>query len=187
MAKFPISNKIFTKKTNDFTFAIMFFLIFSIFIFFAIRPSLSIAFSLQREEVDLRRVDSIYEKKIAEVITIQSQIEKGRDRVYLLNQAIPNYPELNKILKDLSNLNYFSMAKTNIGEVSLATTDNPSLMKLKISMEGVSDFETALKLIKDLMDQRRLKTIQRLVFSRDAVGTQSGQLRVVMDIEAYYL
>ncbi len=148
---------------------------------------MSIAFSLQREEEDLRKVDSIYEEKIAEVITIQSQIEKGRDKVYLLNQAIPQYPELNKILQDLDNLSYFTLARTNIGEVSLAKTDNPSLMKLKVSLEGANDFETALKLIKDLMDQRRLKTVQRLTFTRDAVATQSGQLRLVMDIEAYYL
>ena len=59
-----INKTIFSKKTKDYTFIILFLLIFSIFIFFAVKPSLTTAVSLKKEEFDLQRVDLLYEKKI---------------------------------------------------------------------------------------------------------------------------
>jgi len=54
-----ISKSIFVKKTGNYISIIFFLLIFSIFIIFAIKPSLTTAFSLKKEEVDLKKVDRV--------------------------------------------------------------------------------------------------------------------------------
>lgn len=179
--------KIFLKKTSNYTFAIMFFLIFSIFIIFAIRPSLAAVFSLQKEENDLKYLNTQYEKQITAVIAIQSQIEKARDQLPLLNQAVSDSPEMNKILQDLGELNYLNIQKINIGEISLIKTDNTALLKLKISVESNGSFEDALLLVNGLFNQRRLKTVQKINITKNSESSDSGHLKTNMEVEVYYL
>src|SRR3990167_863968 len=49
----------------DYFFVIFFLLIFSVFIIFAIKPSLITAYSLKKEEIDLTKIDKVYEEKIS--------------------------------------------------------------------------------------------------------------------------
>ena len=51
---------IFEKKSGDNIYVIFFLLIFSIFIVFAIKPSLMTAYSLKKEEIDLTKIDQVY-------------------------------------------------------------------------------------------------------------------------------
>src|SRR3989344_8082206 len=95
-----ITKSIFQKKRGNYIFIIFFLLIFSIFIIFAIKPSLTTAFSLKKEELDLKRVDRIYEEKINSITSIQTQIEENRDNLPLLSHSISEHPEVNKIIED---------------------------------------------------------------------------------------
>ena len=61
-----------TKKAKDYTFASLFFIVLSIFVFFAIRPSLVTAFSLKKEEEELTKINTSYEAVISRIVTIQS-------------------------------------------------------------------------------------------------------------------
>lgn len=195
MANFNISKKIFTKKRTDYTFTILFFLIFSLFILFAIKPSLSTAAELKREESDLRRIDSIYEGNIVNMLSIQSLIESHRDEIPLLTDAISDHPQVNKMIDDIkkvSDQTSFVINKASIGEVNLLDTKNKKLQSLHLTIEGSSDFDNLMKFIQALSNQRRLKTIQKMVITKgfdnpDNPASKSGQLKVVMDLEAYYL
>jgi len=81
MEKNKITNAIFSKKTRDYTFVALFLIVFSVFIMAAIRPSLSTATSLKKEEADLKKVDSMYESKISNINLVQSQVEANRDNL----------------------------------------------------------------------------------------------------------
>src|SRR5574340_819007 len=114
MAKSTIAKSIFTKKTGDYTFTIMFFLIFSMFIIFAIKPSLTTAASLKKEEEDLEKIDAVYEKKIIAIATIQQAMEANRNDFFLLGQAISSYPKVNKMIEDIKSVadqNSFTVQK----------------------------------------------------------------------------
>lgn len=193
MASLHINKKIFTKKTTDYTFTILFFLIFSIFIFFAIKPSLTTATSLKKEEIDLKAIDSRYENNIINIASVQSLMEEYRDQLPLLTDAISNHPQVNKMIDDITKageLTSFAIKKASIGEVNLLDTKNKQLLTLHLTIEGASDFDTLMKFIQSLLNQRRLKTIEKMVITENQDNQQaspSGQLRVVMDIEAYYL
>ena len=122
MKKIKISKSIFTKKTIDYTFVILFLVIFSIFILAAIKPSLTTATSLKKEEIDLKKIDSLYESKISNITLIQSQVEEYRDDIFLLNEAVSQFPEVNKMVEDVKKVadkNNFNIKKAGISDVNL--------------------------------------------------------------------
>ncbi|MFH0979595.1 MAG: type 4a pilus biogenesis protein PilO [Candidatus Roizmanbacteria bacterium] len=184
-----IPKSIFSKKTKDYTFVVLFFLIFSVFIFFAINPSLKTAFSLKKEEKDLVKIDSIYEQKIMDISSIQSQIEDNRDNLFLFKEAISEYPEVNKMINDVKTIadkNSLVIKKANIADVNLSQSKK-SLDRVKLIIEGKTDFNNLLAFIKDLFEQRRLKNVYNLIVNRDSESTASGELQVILTIEGFYL
>lgn len=183
--------EIFTKKVRDYTFAVLFLLIFSGFIAFAIRPSITTAFSLKKEETDLDKIDKMYEEKIMDIASIQSQIEANREDLVLIDEAVSQFPEVNKMVEDVKTLadkNNFSIKKANIAEVDLSVTKK-SLAKISLIIEGKTDFDSFMVFMDDLHSQRRLKNVSKMTINRDLENTStgSGTLRVVMTIDGYYL
>ncbi len=181
--------KIFTKKTQDYSFSILFFLILSIFVVFAIRPSLTTAFSLTKEENDLKILDDQYETQIGNIINLQSTIEENRDKLYLVEESISNSPQVNKIIMDIKKVgdsNSIIITSLSIGEVNLTELDNKSLQTLKISLEGSGNYENIMAFIKTLFNKRRLETIEKMKIIKDEKNTSNSTLTIKMDIQGYY-
>jgi len=192
MANIRITKKIFTQKARDYTFTIVFFLTFSLFILFAIKPSLTTATSLKREEFDLKKIDEQYENNIVNIASVQSLMEEHREELPLLTDAVSDHPQVNKMIDDIkkaSDQTSFFLKKASIGEVNLLDTKDQKLQTLHLTIEGSSSFETLMKFIQTLSNQRRLKTVQKMVISKDQQeeASASGQLKIIMDVEAYYL
>ena len=184
-----ISKSIFVKKTGNYISIIFFLLIFSIFIIFAIKPSLTTAFSLKKEEVDLKKVDRVYEDKINNIISIQTQIEENRNDLPLLSQSISEHPEVNKIIEDIKKIadkNSLTIIKASIVDINLSKT-NQELQDVKLVMEVGVSFENLTKFMNDLFAQRRLKLIDDVVINRDKESSGSGELKVVLKIDGFYL
>ncbi len=184
-----ITSEIFYKKVTDYTFIVLFLLIFSIFIFFAIRPSLKTAFSLRKEEKDLVEIDSLYEKKIVSVSLIQSELEKNRNDLYLIDNALSKNPNVNKIIDDIkiaADKTNFFINKANVSDINLLQVKE-KLGKVEVILEGYSSFPDLLSLIKEIHNQRRLKTIDNLQISKSKSGTDSSNLSIKINIVGYYL
>ncbi len=190
MAKTTIAKSIFTKKTGDYTFTIMFFLIFSMFIVFAIKPSLTTAASLKKEEADLEKIDAVYEKKIIAIATIQQTMEANRNDFFLLGQAISSYPKVNKMIEDIKSVadqNSFTIQKAGVDDVNLFDTKNKDIQKILVTVEGTSSFDNTMKFTQALFSQRRLKTIPKMTINHSAESSDSAKLKVTLIIEGYYL
>lgn len=190
MNKLSFIHKIFTKKTQDYSFSIAFFVIFSIFIFFAIRPSLTTAFSLKKEEEELKIINVQYDKQVENILATQSFLEKNRDSLYLLEEGIPSTPQINKVIDDIKKIcdTYsLSLKKAGMGEVNLFHSPGErKLQTLKLTMEGSSNFENVMKFVEALFQQRRLKSIQKMVISKEAIGTGSAQLKIGLELQGYF-
>ncbi len=189
MDKQAVTKSIFTKKSQDYTFVVLFLLVFSVFIFFAIGPSLRTAFSLKKEEADLKVVDTVYEQKIMNISSIQDQIEQSREKLPLFNQAISQYPEVNKMVDDVKTIadkNQFTIKKANIADVNLIQSKK-QIDRVRLIIEGKTGFDNLIGFINDLFQQRRLKAITNLSISPDREATTSGQLEVILTIDGYYL
>ncbi len=184
-----ISKSIFVKETANYIYIIFFLLIFSIFIIFAIKPSLTTAFSLKKEELDLKKVDRIYEKQINNIVSIQTQIEENRNNLPLLSQSISEHPEVNKIIEDIKKIadkNSLTINKASIVDINLSST-NQELQDVKLIMEVGVSFDNLKQFITDLFSQRRLKIVDNVIINRDKESSGSGDLKVILTIDGFYL
>ncbi|MEK7109897.1 MAG: type 4a pilus biogenesis protein PilO [Patescibacteria group bacterium] len=184
-----ILKSIFEKKSGDYIFIIFFLLIFSVFIIFAIKPSLTTAYSLKKEVTDLAKIDQVYEEKINNIALVQTQIEENRDYLPLFNQSISEHPEVNKIIEDIkktADKNSLTLNKASIVDINFSKT-NKEKQNVKLKMEVTTSFENLKKFMADILSQRRLKLIDELIISRDKDSSDSGGLKVNLTIDGYYL
>jgi len=120
--KSELAQKVLTRRIKDYSYAVVFFLIFSFFIFFAIRPNIATALTLKKELAELKTVNENYEQAIRHIITVQTVLEKHRSEYHLLSDALPATPQVNKIVEDLYTVSSSSgllFQDLNIGEVNL--------------------------------------------------------------------
>lgn len=179
------------KEIVDYTYATLFFLISSIFAFFAIKPSLSIALSLKREAEALTRVNTRYEQNIAQIIKIQSQLEKVRSQTYLLHQATPDKPEIKTVIDTIRktaantnvDLNTFGLPSLELKQEKPTNELKPISMSLNFS----GDYPVLRNFIDELWAKRRLTVIKELKISKETETSGSAQLESNLVIENYYL
>ena len=184
-----ITKSIFVKKNSDSIFIIFFLIVFSIFIFFAIRPSLATAFSLNKEEADLKEINKVYEEKVNSITLIQTQIEENRNDLPLISQSISDHPEVNKVIEDIKKIadkNSLTISKATITDINLSST-NQELQNIKLKMEVGVSFDNLKLFLTDLFTQRRLKIVDDVVINRDTESSGSGDLKVVLTIDGFYL
>ncbi len=184
--------KILRKKFADYSFIIFFFLIFSFFVIFAIKPNLETAFKLRQELTQLRQLDTDYDAAIAEIISLQSDIEQHRDDLPLLAQAVPSTPQVNQIFENVQHSASESgipISQLTVSQINLTqATSSSNLKNYKISFQSSSSFESLQKFLASFLTQRRLKLINKLsIDSGQKEGSHSATLSVTMDIVGYYL
>ncbi len=184
--------KIFTKKTIDYTYTILFLIIFSFFIFFVIRPNLLSIFQANKKIDNLMRDDTFLEKQIQNLVSIQSSLEVNRDNLSVLGEAISKMPQVNKLLEDLNSSikdNNLVIDKLTIVDINLKKSQKEDTLKsvvFNVILKG--SFDDFVKLTKDLYSQRRIKMVQSAVIGRDTKeSSTSGLLNIEMNIEGYYL
>lgn len=190
--KDSIKKSITLSKVKDYTYTIFFFLTFSFFIVFVIRPNLVNVFSLQEELGRLKILDKDYENVIRKIIDIQSFLELNRDDLYVLDQALPEGPHITMLLDDLQKVASESGLDVNQIELGRVDLKHDSVIQkrntVKISITTNSNFNSALSYIKLITQQRRLKNIEKINLMKDEKeGSDSGSLQIQFEISGYYL
>ncbi len=191
-----IFKKLFTEKTKDYSYTIIFFLAFSFFIFFVIRPNLVSVFDAYSQVSDLSQEDKTYGSQIEKIIDIQSTMEQSRSDLGLLDQAVTNTPQVNQLLRDVQNsttksgllVNRVSVSDINLKDVG--NGDKVSSVDLEIDVSGT--YNELVSFLKDTQNQRRLKFIKKMNLSKtDTTSTPqasaSSALELQLVIEGYYL
>lgn len=184
--------KLFSKKTQDYTYAIGFFFIFSFFIFYVIKPNLITVFEINAKIEQFKRINIVYGEQIDKVIEIQSALEENRDDFTLINKAIATKPEVNKVLSDLDISTEGSrLTSERINTFDIDLKDKESALKLKsfiINMELKGTFDDTMAFIKKIYEQRRLKLIEELELARDEKeSSPSSILKIKLEVGGYYL
>lgn len=180
------------KNVRDYAYLTFFFIIFSIFIFFAIRPVLVTAFELRQEEILLQEKNLIYQKAIGNADSNLKVLEAVRDRLSLIDEAIPDSPQINKIINDIQTVtknNQLNLNNIFVSEqVDYKNPKNKDFKQAKISIEESGTFEQIMALIEGINAQRRLKIIDKMdIFSQKEISTSSGSLDVQSEITGFYL
>lgn len=186
-----LKKQLLNKKTQDYTYAIAFFLIFSFFIFYIIRPNLITVFEINTKIEKLKEINNLYNKQIDKIIEIQSKIEANREDFVVLKEAIAIKPEVNKMLSDVD----FSLEENELKSDSITVSDinlkdTGSLNKLKsllINIDLLGTFTDTTEFIKKIYSQRRLKYIPEIDFSQAEESSESANLKIKLEIEGFYL
>lgn len=185
-----LTKKLSSKKTQNYTYLVVFFLIFSFFIFFAIRPSLITAVSLSKEEGDLKKINTSYESTITKIVQVQSDLQENQDKLHLITEALPEKPGLNKILQDIQETakkNSVQVKKLNIESITLSKSNSSGVRRAEINLEISSNFDDLSSFLKNLNNQRRIKTIKRIDIGKAAAASSSASLNTIIKITSYYL
>jgi len=178
------------KKMKDFTYATLFFIIFSIFIFFAIKPALSTALGLSAQEKSLVAVDKKYELLIDQIVQIQSALEEVRDRLYIIDEALPAQPYLNVIMSDIqksATKNNVEIKNISVQRINLVDSKKDVFRSMVVNVDLGASFDNYVRFERDLTQQRRLKNIKSVVIGRETEGSGSATLQIKAEIEGYYL
>lgn len=180
------------KKATDYSYTILFFLSFSFFTFFVIRPNIVTILSLQEEAGKLKILDQGYENVIRKIVDIQTFLESNRENLYLLDDALPSSPNLNKIVDDTqfaasdSALNLTAMT---INKVDLKDVSHKNEKKsIVINLEAGGSFLQTKEFISQILEDRRLKNVRRIVLDQDTIaGSGSGSLKLLIDVEGFHI
>lgn len=194
--------KIQDKKVQNYSFLIIFFLIFAVFVYFGIRPNLVTAFSLNKELDNLRQMDEEYELVIISIVNYQSILEDVRDEFYLLEEAAPSRPDVYGMIDDIreaasnsgTTVSSIKVSEIDLVEEEVETKrsrrnkkdDDRKTYSVDFSMFG--SYDGIRQFVSEITNQRRIKIIQSMSISGgDQQSTESAQFSVNMKIETYYL
>jgi hypothetical protein len=190
-----------------------FFLIFSIFLFFAIRPNILMAINLQNELRELQFKDEQYERTILNIVNYQTILEETRNDFYLLDEAVPKNPQLYAMIEQVqkaasdSGVTIQSLA---VSEVQFKVGDDASTVDdtansrgsknavQELSIEDVNGFKVKCSIegtliqsrnfLATLYNQRRLKVVGIMNLSAPLTATgASGRYSIAVDMQGFYL
>ncbi len=182
------------EKVQKPTFAIIFFLLFSFFVYFAIRPNLVTAFSLQKELQEVRLKNREYEEQILQIVNYQTAVEQYRDDFPLLDEAIPLSPGVVKVVDDIRK----SASEAGILLTTLSVDDSfeykneetpktEELVSFSLSTTSEVQIDQLQQFINNLLDQRRIKTIESVDISSKELDEQGTVFSITINIMVYYL
>lgn len=175
------------KKVQDYSYQIFFFLAFAFFAFFAIRPNIITAFNLDKELQELKLKNKEAENIILQIVNYQSVIETYRDKLPLLDEAIPDSPGLAKAVNDVRTT--ASSSGVIINSLSVESVDftdaegTGELLTYQLSLNVDASSEQLNYIITELLNQRRLK-----MFDSISITSQGNTPSVVsVEIKTYHL
>jgi len=190
--KNAVIKRLFTKKNKDYSYAIAFFLIFSFFTLFVIRPNILSVFQANLKIENLKKTNAVYEYQIQNIINAQTVLVDARDDLKLLDEAATSKPQVNQVIGDITKtteknnlvINKLSLVDVNLKDISRSDQFKPLTFDLGLT----GNFEDYFKLMKDFYDQRRIKLLKNIVINKaEAESTNSGELQIELEVEGYYL
>lgn len=181
------------EKVQNYSFSIGFFLVFSLFVYFAIRPNLITAFNLEKEKQNLRLQNRQYEEQILQIVNYQSTIEQYRDQMYLLDEAVPASPAVTKVIDDVkqsatdSGILLSSVSVDSI-EFTKDIEQYEQTYRFTLSTAGRVQIQQFDVFINSLLNQRRIKSIENLQITLIQSDESPEQTySISMSIIGYYL
>lgn len=190
-----------TKPQNRvYTATILSFLVVSLFLWYAVRPTLQTILSLRREIIDNIEVSKLMEEKISALVQAQATYQDIQADLPLLDQALPETPEpISALLalKSLATATNASISGVQLPKVdldnstaSLSANTSPSQTPHTIITLNVDGTYTTMKAFLDgIMNLRRIMAIHSLFISSSTDTTSSTSdptLSLVLKLEIYH-
>ena len=199
-------------KNRVYTATVLSFLTVSLFVWYAIRPTVQTILSLRREIRDSTQVNEQMETKIAALVEAQASYQEIIPRLGLLKEAVPETPDMVELLvqlRDLARAVDATVSGASVVSIPLTVDKNkviapvpepvpstspssqPAAQKhttngLTITVEG--PYESVKQFIQGIYSLRRIATItdMSLIPHTSELGTVRGQsLTMTLKLNAY--
>jgi len=196
MKKEAILKQLSTPKTKSYSYAIIFFLIFSFFAYFIIRPNLISVFESKGKIEGLQKDNLRYQREIDKIIEIQTILEQHRDEFVYLSDAITTKPKVNKVLSDIYGAaieNKLEPDRIDVSDVNLKEKGIEGKLKaFTVTVDTTGNFEDGVAFLKKIYEQRRLKLltnggIGKVETEEEASASANSSLKLKLEIEGFYL
>lgn len=195
-------------KVRAYSTAILSLVAISLFIWFAIKPTLQTIFYLRKEIADKEIVNAKMEEKISALIEAQATYQQIEPNLKFLDSAIPKNPnalELIVQLKHLADISEASLSGVEVTAVDL-TSHEASTSGTKNTMDSIASFPLSVSVtgsygaisafLDGLISLRRISTINILNLSTKIETTtdqqsaltamQNPTIELHIDVLAYY-
>ncbi len=179
-----------TKKARVYTGIILSLVTVIFFIIFAIKPTLTTIAQLLRQIKDQQKVVTELEKKITNLAQAQTEYLAVEPDLYLVDQALPQEPQVTLLIKQLETLAYQNEVKIDrlrFNEVDLAkkatTKTEKQAINFNLSVSG--DYANLKNFLTSLSTLRRLIVVENFSFQKGSIETPSLSLNLVA--EAWFL
>jgi|SRR3989338_260766 len=176
------------KAASYFTITLSLFSL-SFFGLFALRPTLITAVSLVREVNDLKELSLDFENQISNIITAQSEYERIRNSIPLIDKSLPRGSEFTEFARSIETIaikNEIILNQLQIDSAPISIPDKyDSLNQINFILIGVGNYQKVDSFLNDVVNSLRIITINSLDFSTE-VGTVSGFLRMTLKGSTYY-
>lgn len=190
-------------KTKNYSTVIFFFLVLSVFGWYAIKPTIQTILYLRREIKDKTEVDKKMNEKIYALIEANNAYENSQTLLSVLSEAIPTSPEA---LDLVSQMNALAASKNvvisslKMSDIPLASPSGSSqtknaerFTKLPIDIDVEGSYLAIVSFLRELISLRRIVTLEVLNFSSIKpiilFASESGKqasLKVVVHLLTYY-
>lgn len=184
-----------SKHATAYTMVILSIFTISFFGFFAIRPTVKTIVELKRQIEDSQIVDNALQKKIDDLVIAQEEYQLIKDFVPLVNEALPDIPNLTQALGKIETLASDQQASVSAMQVQSVTyqgkstdtskkvSDKPTTIDISIRVSG--NYKQLDAFLDKLFKTRRTITAQNLELLPET--TETAALKLVLRLNAYYL
>jgi Tfp pilus assembly protein PilO len=175
------------KKTNKkVDYRVISFILFTVsfFVVFAIKPSISLIYTLQKEKTEYEKIDQVLEEKIQQIIMTQAQFMELINNKELVEQALPNTHQIEKTKAFLVQKPIINTY--NIGKIQVMPAPNPELNTVIININGNGSYSDLLEFINYINSSRRLVSMDYFTINSSDSGTESATLNFNSVLNTYY-
>jgi Tfp pilus assembly protein PilO len=178
------------KQIRVYTSITLSVLTITFFSFFAIRPTLMTISGLLKETEDKKEVVTQIDRKISSLTQAQTNYNRIKPKIYLVEQSLPQEPALSALIKQIEflaqsssvNLDAFKVDKTNLqGELEKRESQE---VGFSVALSG--DYQNLKKFLNSLDTLRRVMLVKGFAFKSE---TEEGIESLVLAIQAkaYFL
>lgn len=178
------------KKPRVYTGIILSILTVIFFVIFAIKPTLTTITQLIKQTKDQRLVATELEKKISSLSQAQNEYLTIESDLYLVDEALPQDPQVPLLIKQLETLAYQSgvgISRLRLNEVELKKTGSLKTEKqpLSFSFTAFGNYANLKNFLSSLSTLRRIILVESFSFQK-GTGEKSG-LSLNLAAKAWFL
>lgn len=169
------------------------FILISVFLFFAIKPTATAIFSLLGEIKSKELQTSQMKAKIISVVQAQDIYSQVQEKYNVIESSLPDRPKYYQSALNFSSLSQksaFFLDQISFGLGSDVTSQlSPNIESYSVNITSKTNYNSILDLIKNILNNRRLVDLKTIQLSKieNKDNSPSNDIRLNITTKLFYL